>query len=123
MSDPSIPAKMYCITNPLTKTEADTLHDWCIANIAAYAQSVTDGQTLRWCFPTQDSVPGASPFDPPIFSGPWFAIAKDRCLPGLTADQTNSLINWQEYAILTESMTGVCIEGTLPSDRVVILVE
>lgn len=51
------------------------VHTWLIQNNAAYAQSVKDGQTLRWAIPMQED------------DGTWFIAVKPKVFGALTAQE------------------------------------
>jgi hypothetical protein len=59
---------------------ADKIHEWMIANDAAYAQSVKDGHTKAWAIPYQDKDE-----DNKIISPAWFVNVKERSVNSLSA--------------------------------------
>lgn len=70
--------KLRFATQALAKTRADEIHAWLIQNDSKYAQSVDEGQTVRWGVPMPDS-------------GEWVVMIKPRCLGALSAQEAASL--------------------------------
>jgi hypothetical protein len=59
---------------------ADKIHQWMIANDAAYAQSVKDGHTTAWAIPYQDKDK-----DNKVINPDWFVNVKERSVKSLSA--------------------------------------